>query len=184
MSKCFFCGLKISLGCSNAPMTLIHSRGSFTSSFSSSSSVAVTDNAETPKLPWLSNLGMAGKPICNPFSAVNAKLPCLLIPDLPGTTLPRCIHPSRILMMVLKSGVSALTIVSPPSFLHNFAASSRTPSANPSSLHPAPQCLPMNAARLAKAEDERVKLCFFVNVRNATGRSRLGVRRIGNIVAR
>lgn len=61
-------------------------------------------------------------------------------------------------------------------FFQLFATSSRTRSANPSSRHAVPQCLPIKVANNCKAEDVSVRLCFFVNVRNANGRNVAGGR--------
>ncbi len=41
----------------------------------------------------------------------------------------------------------------------------------------------MKAASTCRAEDVRVKLCFFVNVRNANGRKVAGGRIIGRMLA-
>lgn len=67
-------------------------------------------------------------------------------------------------------------------FFQLLATSSRTFSASPSSLHPDPQCRPMKVANACRAEEVRVRLCFFVNVLNASGRRVAGGRRIGNTV--
>ena len=69
----------------------------------------------------------------------------------------------------------------PPFFFHAFAASSSTFSASPSSLHLEPQCFPINVASNWRADDVRVRLCFFVKVRNARGRKVGGARRTGNV---
>lgn len=73
------------------------------------------------------------------------------------------------------------TITPPPALFQILANSSRAFSANPSSRHPEPQFLPMKTARVCSADEDIVRLCLRVNVRNATGRRVAGGSRIGSM---
>jgi hypothetical protein len=160
-------------------MTLIHSRGSLT--LSSSSPSSLTSRLEIPKLFWLSRVGLESSLFGGSVS-LNAKLVCRLKPDFPLCIRPPLILPSSVLSMDLSDSPSPSTITTPLSFFHIFATSSSTPSASPSSRHPEPQCRPMKVASAASAEEVRVRLCFLVKVRNASGRRVGGGSKMGRIV--
>lgn len=83
--------------------------------------------------------------------------------------------------MPLNPSPSPGTMTPPKFFFQLLAASSKTFSARPSSRHPEPQCFPMNVANACRADDESVRLCFFVNVRKAKGLRVVGGRIMGNI---
>lgn len=85
--------------------------------------------------------------------------------------------------MSFSSGLVPSTMTPPLQFFHVLATSSKTFSAKPSSLHPEPQCLPINVASSCSADDVRVKLCFLVKVRNAKGRRVAGGRIMGRTAA-
>lgn len=70
----------------------------------------------------------------------------------------------------------------PPHFFQLLATSSSTFSAKPSSLHAEPQCFPTKVASAWRADDVSVRLCFLVNVRNASGRSVAGGSSMGSTV--
>ena len=97
-----------------------------------------------------------------PFESMDGFLDSMILPPL--------IHSSN----ERNSFVNALSLPSsrsrPPPFLfHIFAISSSTLSPRPSSLHPDPQYFPINVASCPNAEEVKVRLCFFVMVRNAMG---------------
>lgn len=92
---------------------------------------------------------------------------------------PPLMLPSIVLKMSFSSMLLPSTMTPPFRFFQLRAASSSTFSASPRSRHAEPQCLPMKDASSWRAGDVSVRPCFFVNVRNASGRRVAGGRIIG-----
>ncbi len=134
--------------------------------------------SERPRLIWLSSRDDRAARESNtlPPSAL------LLLDRRPASILPPLIHNSNCFRASTSflSGVSS-RITPPPLRFHAFATSSSTRSARPSSLHPLPQCLPIKVASSCSDDDVMVRLCFFVIVRNAKGRSIAGGSRTGSM---
>jgi hypothetical protein len=122
-------------------------------------------------------------PFNAPASGPKLKLVCLLKLD-PVTILPPLIDPSSTFRMLFSVSPVPSTITTPLHFFQLFATSSSTFSASPSSRHPEPQCFPMKLANAESAEEVKVRLCFLVNVRKASGLSVAGGSSIGRTVAR
>lgn len=141
-----------------------------------------TSRPDNPKLVWLSSLAISGRFI-REFERDNKPTELFCRDSFPTSTLPPDMHGSRIFRMLdsFLSGPSS-TMRPPPFRFQDFAISSSARSASPSSRQPLPQNLPTKVASTPSPDDVNVRLCFFVSVRNATGRRVCGGSIIGSTV--
>jgi hypothetical protein len=147
------------------------------------SSLSSTSRADRPRLVWLSSL-LGPPPLGRDREFCRERLFVLLLRvNRPMSRRPPDMHGSRNLRMLVSFLSEPSSTMTPPlARFHDLATSSRRRSASPSSLQPLPQYLPMNIARDCRAEDVKVRLCFFVRERKASGRRVGGGRRIGRTV--
>lgn len=123
-------------------------------------------------LVWLSSRLASGRmsnEFCREMSVPPNEL--LVRDNFPTSTFPADMHGSRLLRIADNFlSVPSSIITPPPCLFQALAISSSTRSARPSSRHALPQYFPTKMERSPRPDDVRVRLCFLVKVRKATGR--------------